>query len=128
MAEKLGAMVAKEMDLNIEIISRGLQTDMGTAHPNAVKTMERYGLDLKKHQSRIFSVKDYEKDTLILTMTDMHKQFLSSHYQNLNIRTLKEFAGLSGDIADPYGGSLAVYESCAKELLETIRLAMKKIK
>jgi protein-tyrosine-phosphatase len=41
--------------------------------------------------------------------------------------TLKEYAGGSGDIADPFGGDLDVYLRCARELSETLELIVPKL-
>ena len=56
-----------------------------------------------------FSEKDLNSD-LILTMTDMHKQQLVSHYgDNGRIYQLSEYVGEIGDIVDPFGGSIDTY-------------------
>jgi protein-tyrosine-phosphatase len=41
--------------------------------------------------------------------------------------TLKEFAGLAGDIEDPYHKPLAEYLRCAKEITQCLGLTVDKI-
>jgi protein-tyrosine-phosphatase len=41
--------------------------------------------------------------------------------------TLNEFAGRSGDVADPFGGNLDVYLRCAREITTALEAAISKL-
>lgn len=77
----------------------------------------RFGGDLlADHRSK--SIKDLNLDEydLILTMSSGHKKKISHR----NVHTLKEYAGLSGDISDPIGRPDKVYEHTLKEIEDAI--------
>lgn len=53
---------------------------------------------------------DFNEDTLVLTMDRNEKQKIIEEFDNpVNVYTIMEFAGGSGDIFDPYGGDTDVY-------------------
>ena len=41
--------------------------------------------------------------------------------------TLCEYAGVEGDISDPYGGDVAEYEECAQKLWELLQKVAEKL-
>ncbi|WP_343070856.1 low molecular weight protein arginine phosphatase [Bacillus sp. REN10] len=60
---------------------------------------------------------------IILTMTVSHEQMLLSYFPELTAKThvLKRYVtGSSGDVQDPFGGSLEQYRSTYKELDQLI--------
>ncbi|MBC7959368.1 MAG: low molecular weight protein arginine phosphatase [Vallitaleaceae bacterium] len=119
MAEKLGQMMAQEKKLKVLILSRGLSVSIEeSAHERAIFAMKTYGLDLLTHRSTQFKNSDCSGKPLILAMTFQHKKALQKRYpeMNDNIFTLKEYAGESGDVSDPFGRSQAVYDQCAQEM------------
>ncbi len=53
---------------------------------------------------------DFDEHTLILTMDRNEKSKIFEEYEHpVNVYTIMEFAGGSGDIFDPYGGDQDVY-------------------
>ena len=129
MAEKLAQKISEEHGLKIEAISCGVAAQDGEpANASAIEAMSGRGLDLSAHRAQAFDLSQCDRDTLILTMTGQHKQYLTAHYPNaaLNIYTLMEYAGSSGDILDPYGGSGQVYEACVQMMEPAIAAIVKK--
>ena len=54
-------------------------------------------------------------------MTNAHKIRLLETYQMPRMYTIKEYAGESGDVVDPYGGTLVDYEECYIELARLVK-------
>ncbi len=68
--------------------------------------------------------------SLILTMTQYIKDMLTDSFQDFKnkIYTLREIASLKGDIADPFGRSIDVYELTYKQIEASILLLLRKLK
>lgn len=131
MAEVLAKETFAKYQIDAQISSRGISVYCPVeASENAIKAVERYGLDLTKHLARPISATDLEDADLVLTMTEGHKMALLHTCQDCgaNLYTIKEFAtGRPGDVSDPFGQPLMVYEICAAELktyIERIAEAM----
>ncbi len=109
----------KKKSNGIEITSRGIAvwSDAG-ANPLAIEAVSRFGVDISDHHAKPFKYEEVEGDTLVLTMTEEHANIIERQYPKLTgkVHTIKNFAGSAGDIEDPYGFDLKIYEDCAKEL------------
>ena len=96
----------------------------GTTYPGASKnaraTIKKlFGSDLlASHDAKKLTPELMEWADLILVMGPRMKEGLPKE----KTRTLKEYAGESGDIADPFGGSLDTYLKCAREISDIFRL------
>jgi len=130
LAEMIMKDLLKKANINhIEIISRGLSV-FGESPVNAhVETiLAKYNINLSPHCSTLLSEDDFTSDTVVLTMTNHHKQLASnrfSAYSN-NIYTLYEYVdGSNEDVHDPYGGNINIYENCFAELLEVLTILVK---
>lgn len=79
-------------------------------------------MDLKKHPKFI-----YDSD-LILTLTERHKEEIRKFVKSNKkvILTLKEFAGDSGDIADPSMKEINGFRSAREEIKECIIKGLEK--
>ncbi|MBE7025900.1 MAG: low molecular weight protein arginine phosphatase [Ruminococcaceae bacterium] len=89
------------------------------AAPNAVRTMQEYGLDISDHRSRQLTAEAVQAADRILTMTGMHKAVLCKLFPDAaeKTETLGEFAGHPDrDVPDPFGGSMETYRACAAEI------------
>ena len=86
------------------------------AAKNACIAVEKYGANLKNHISSQLTVEDLEKYSLIVTMTSVQKDLLLQYVDDEKVITLAEFAGEENDVADPYGGSLELYEKTAEQI------------
>jgi protein-tyrosine-phosphatase len=92
--------------------------------------MARRGIDsIASHRSRKVDAAQIAAADLILTMTGLHRGKLHSTYAEEadKIFLLSEYAGVTGDVADPVGGSLAEYRMCADELDSLIAASLERI-
>lgn len=132
MAEKLliRKVEDKKITDKIQTFSSGIyayENDKSTYE--AIKIMkDEYDIDLSNHRATPVRDSNIEEMDLILCMTQNHKNSLNLIYPNLQnkIFLIKEYIGLNGDIADPYGGTLDTYSKCAKELESCIEMLLEK--
>ena len=92
------------------------------AEEKAVEAVSKWGIDLKSHVPGQTTQEMLDCADIVLTMTTSHKWTL---FDDEKVFTLKEFVGEFGDVADPYGGDIEIYENCAvelKRLIEKIEL------
>ena len=79
-------------------------------NPKARAVLSANNIILENGTSTGLLEEDFSEDTLILTMDRDEKQKIMEEFENcLNVYTIMEFAGGSGDIFDPYGGDSDVY-------------------
>jgi protein arginine phosphatase len=113
----------------VEVRSSGVFAMNGNdASLHAKKVLEDQ--DIKHHhQSSLLTEQQVEWATYILTMTSGHKANIVASYPSARKKTytLKEFAGGSGDVSDPYGGSLSVYQQTFQELKQLIEKSIHKL-
>ena len=98
------------------------------SNPKADTVMKSHNLELEGHVSKGLKSTDIDENTLILTMTDQQKKRVmeSFHYED-NVYSIKEFVGESGDVTDPYGGTLLDYEECYVELARLVKKTVYKL-
>ena len=76
-----------------------------------------FGEDLlASHQSKIITPNLIQQADLILVMSSRMKVGLPKE----KTYTLKEYAGDTGDIADPFGGNVDIYLKTAKEISDVV--------
>lgn len=95
------------------------------ASDNARAAIKRlFGQDLlANHKSKKITAKLVEKADLILVMATRMKSGLPAS----KTWTLKEYSGSSGDVADPFGGSLETYVECAGDISAALDAVMAKL-
>lgn len=97
--------------------SAGIAADSGAgASKNACIAVEKYGANLDNHISSQLTIEDLEEYNLIITMTSSQKDMFQRYVKSDKIMTLAEFAGEDGEVTDPYGGSLELYEKTAEQI------------
>lgn len=120
MAAAIMEKIAVENDLDVLIESAGLFANVGgTASDEAIEALDNMGIDLTFHQTKPITEELIEKSDIILAMTQAHKELLKPMAGD-KVYTLKEYAGDSGDISDPYGVDLEEYEETAKEIYDAL--------
>lgn len=118
---RLSADYGQELK-EIQICSRGLCVCGSDGMSlNARRILDLYDIPVGEHYSRQIEAKDLASDSLILTMTAGHKHqleaaALSQGYCVGGLWTIGEFAGMTGDVKDPYGCGPEVYERCYWQL------------
>lgn len=113
-----------------EISSAGLSTFSGdTANEKAEIVCDRHGIDLTRHRTTgVGDAKVNEMD-LVLTATADHREKIKGLYPDVDVYTIKEYAGGYDDldIADPINGDLQTYEECFLEIRDALEKVHDKI-
>lgn len=105
------------------------------ASEGAVAAMAELGIDLSDHRSQPLTAAAVADADLVLTMTVRHKQQVLEMAPAAagRVFTLREYVGAAADdaaaadIADPFGGDVAVYGATAAEIAAAIELLIKEI-
>lgn len=112
---------------DIRVESAGLSAAPGApASRNACLAMKELGISLRAHRARPL----YDADTagaLILTMTQAQAEYVETVFPGSRVETLCGYAGLGGDIEDPYGTPPEVYLKTALRIAEAVEAAADKI-
>ena len=79
------------------------------------------GIDGSQHLSQFVSGRMLEESTVVLTMTERHRQVLRDMRPDLSERF--HLISRSGrDVSDPIGGTLDEYRDCLAEITNNLRL------
>ncbi|HEY1628665.1 MAG TPA: hypothetical protein VGF52_02335, partial [Tepidisphaeraceae bacterium] len=117
--EKLGVSPADLESKGISVISAGSFATPGTrAAPPAIEVIQELGGDLSKHRSRPLSVELIHQADQIYTMSRSHAAAVVALVPSAAQKTSS--LDPDGDIEDPIGGDLALYQTTAKHLQELI--------
>jgi protein-tyrosine-phosphatase len=113
-------LVENGLDLeNWQVESAGTMGEfIQPASQGAVMAMRQRGLVISSHRSRSVSNQMARSFQLILTMEKAQREILRREFPThaKNIWMLSEMFDEEIDVPDPYGGSQAVYEACAKQI------------
>lgn len=99
---------------------------------NTIEALKEKGIEIN-HQSSNLSNELVDWATIILTMTNNHKQAVIDLYPHAGrkVYTLTEYVAeaddLVMDITDPFGGSLHIYRQTVADLEVLIKALLKKI-
>ncbi|AHL73139.1 low molecular weight protein arginine phosphatase [Bacillus altitudinis MN12] len=131
MAQALFSSIADEKGLQVTVKSAGIfASDAGKASPQAVEALFEKSIPLNHSSSKLTEELLHEAD-YVFTMTIQHKQLIVEQYAHVKdkVFTLKEFAtGSEGDVSDPFGGSLSIYQETRDELETLLYQLAKKLK
>ncbi|TWU56212.1 L-threonylcarbamoyladenylate synthase [Rubripirellula reticaptiva] len=100
----------------VRVLSAGVAANPGCgATPQAIEVMGNRGLDLTGHSSRTLDESVMGVADLVLTMTRGHRAAILAAWPGLHDRvfTLRRDGG---DIGDPVGMPVDVYEACADQI------------
>ncbi|MFM1651188.1 low molecular weight protein arginine phosphatase [Brevibacillus sp. B_LB10_24] len=112
-----------------KIRSAGLAAfDGQQASENARQVLTVRGIR-QDHRAQRLSLELLFWADLVLTMTRSHKEHILQMFPGHGdkIFTLAEYVGMDGDIADPYGGGLEIYTTCAEELDKILDMLYEKL-
>lgn len=102
--------------LPISVASAGVSAIGGDpASSGARQAIRNYGLNLESHQSTPILATMVEQADLVLVMGFRHRSVLCSQWPEYADKIFM-LAGDQGDISDPFGGPIEVYEHCAKQI------------
>jgi protein-tyrosine phosphatase len=119
-------------DSNLKAFSAGVHAVTGskTSKNSAKVVLDNLKNDITDRFAVQLSLEHIEDADIVLTMTERIKELLKGVFPQFSdkIDTINNFAGVNGDIIDPYGGSLEVYEKTYSSLKESIVLLLAKLK
>ncbi|PFA20978.1 MULTISPECIES: low molecular weight protein arginine phosphatase [Bacillus cereus group] len=114
---------------SFEAKSAGVFTNPGSgASLYAKDALAEKGIQAE-HVSQQITEKLIEWADMVLTMTESHKQLVIGHYPGAGnkVYTFYEFVeGTRKDISDPFGGSLAIYQSTLVEMEKLVQTLLEK--
>jgi protein arginine phosphatase len=131
MAEALFAAKAKRMGDSFTVHSAGTWALEGSpASSNAMVVMANRGLDLNAHRGTMIDRALMDQADAIIVMTRNHREALVAEFPHhrAKIHLMSELRNQTFDIGDPYGGVLAEYESCARQLERLVEDGYDRIK
>lgn len=101
-----------------------------TSQNSAAVVEYNTGLDISDREAVQLSKELVIKADLVLTMTRNIKNCILDLFHDYKdkIFTLNEYVGVKGEISDPYGGDISVYNKTYNELTEKIELLLVKLK
>lgn len=134
MAEGIFNAIIKNKSIDIKASSAGISAIPGSvATENAVKMLKtRLGVNFHNREAVQLTLVHMGESSIILTMTDYIANILKRNFPQFNdkIYSLKGFIGELGelgDIVDPYGGNIFIYEETFNILIEKIDLIINKL-
>jgi protein-tyrosine-phosphatase len=109
----------------LKVASFGLAAEDGQPpSTNSVKAMQRIGLDVSGHRSRLLTQADVDRSVVIFGMTESHLAALHSRFDVLPdcVLLLRDVlpTDVPRDIPDPFGGGYRDYEECRDSMVEAI--------
>jgi protein-tyrosine phosphatase len=119
-------------DSSLRAFSAGVHIVPGskTSKNSAKVVFDNLNSDITSRVAVQLTEEHIQNADLILTMTDRIKELLKSSFPQFSdkIDTINTFTGALGDIVDPYGGSIEVYEKTYSSLKKSILLLLAKLK
>lgn len=104
----------------VRVISAGVAAGSGMgASPQAIEVMGKRGLDLTGHASRPLDESVIRVADLVLTMTQGHRAAILAAWPEMQDRVFP-LRQDGGDISDPVGMPVEVYERCANQIDEEL--------
>ena len=109
----------------LKVASFGLAAEGGQPpSANSVKAMQRIGLDVSGHRSRLLTQADVDRSIVIFGMTESHLAALHARFDVLPafVLLLRDVlpTDVPRDIPDPFGGGYRDYEECRDSMVEAI--------
>ncbi len=114
----LKQLIARDLDIPLDEVERagytltsaGTAAGFGGATPEAVQVIREMGGDISDHISAPLDGRTVEHADRIVAMTEGHRRRIAELVPQAGARTLVL------DIADPIGGDVTVYRTCASQI------------
>lgn len=117
---------------DIKAYSAGVSTLQGskTSQNSAVVVEANTGINIANREAVQLTQEQVHNSDLILAMTYSIKNYLVGLFPNFKnkIYVLNEYVGEDGEVSDPYGGDIAVYNNTFTSLKKYIDLLLLKLK
>lgn len=128
MAEGIFNDEAKRKHLLYDAVSAGIYADASPYSKNSVEVLRELQIDISNGRSKQITAEMMNDANIVLTMTKAHKDTLLSVFGQFDkIKTISEFAGVSDDIIDPYGGDITIYRICRDKIKGLINKIIEKL-
>ena len=115
-AGKFGCKIDQLSDYGVTIVSAGISAMPGAPAANqSIEVMRQYGVDISNHSSQPMTGRLAKCADVIFTLTNGHRRAIVSQWPELQ-DTVKTLRPDGGDISDPIGSPVAVYQSCAQQI------------
>ncbi len=119
MAERIAKKKAKSRKMkDIKFSSAGLQANGEIITQNASLTLKKLGYDGRNRKS--VQLKKIKPNCIYIGVTKAHKKFIPS-------KKVLSFEDFAGEVFDPYGQSLEMYELAAKQIEKNVDMILDKI-
>lgn len=110
----MAATIMKRKIKNKDVVveSRGMVVHFPEpANAKGVQVAKDNGLNLARHTATQISMEDFGVDVLVLVMTEKIKyKIYNTFTKAVNVYSIKEFVGGTGDVEVPYGRAIEEYE------------------
>lgn len=96
----------------------------------AMEILNDLNIDIRGREAISINEDKLRDSDLVLTMTNYSKEFIKENFPKYKekIFSICEYAGVSGEILDPYGSSVSVYEKIYRKLKGLMPIVLDKIK
>jgi len=113
---KFGCEIDQLADFGVNVMSAGISAMPGAPAANqSVEVMRQYGVDISSHSSQPMTGRLAKCADVIFALTNGHRNAMVSQWPELK-DTVKTLRPDGGDISDPIGSPVAVYQSCAQQI------------
>ena len=113
---KFGCEIDQLADFGVNVMSAGISAMPGAPAANqSVEVMRQYGVDISMHCSQPMTGRLAKCADVIFALTNGHRNAIVSQWPELK-DTVKILRPDGGDISDPIGSPVAVYQSCAEQI------------
>jgi len=125
--EKLQCMEDELADRGYVVASAGLAAAPACPpSPEAVKVLDRRGIDLRGHESQALTDRLLEQADFVFTLTRRHRDMIVRERPELADR-VKLLSADGTDVSDPIGGGIEEYEKCEREIERHVRAIVETI-
>lgn len=96
----------------------------------AMEILNDLHIDIRGREAISINEDKLRDSDLVLTMTNYSREFIKENFPKYKekIFSICEYAGVSGEILDPYGSSISVYEKIYRKLKGLMPIVLDKIK
>ncbi len=119
MAERIAKKMAKSRKINdVKFSSAGVYAKKENITQNASQVLKKLGYDGRNRKS--VPLKKIKSGVIYVAVTQAHKKFINSN-------KCISFDELAGEVGDPFGQSLQVYENTARQIEKNVEVLLDKI-